>query len=92
MSDGVRWTEAAVIAALREWAQRYGEAPTAIDWDRSTAYRHGGAAKVARLVEHPTPVPSTSTVIARFRSWKAAIAAADLEPRSAARRLDARVW
>ncbi len=38
-----------MIGALREWARRYGDTPTAIDWDRSSAYRHGGAAQVARL-------------------------------------------
>jgi len=87
--EELRWTEAAVIGALRDWAQRYGEAPTAVDWDRSSAYRQGGAARVARLAEHPTPVPSVSTVLARFGSWKAAVAAAGLRPRSEARRLDA---
>jgi DNA-directed RNA polymerase specialized sigma24 family protein len=89
VQDNIRWREAAVIAALRDWAQRYGEAPTATDWDRATAYRRGGAAKVARLVEHPTPVPSGTTVIARLGSWSAAIAAAGLPARSATRRLDA---
>jgi hypothetical protein len=55
--------------------------PTVVDWDRWAAYEHGGPAKVRRLVEHPTPVPGAATVIARFGSWKAAIAAAGLVPR-----------
>ena len=91
MADNVRWTQTAVVAALRDWAQRYGEVSSPIDWDRWAAYEHCGAGKVARLVEHPTPLPSVTTVIMRFGSWKAAIAAAGLEARSVSRRLDASV-
>src|SRR3954452_933472 len=82
----VRWAEATVVAALRDWAQRYGEVPTAQDWDRSRARRHGEAARLARLNAHPTPVPSVSTVLGRFGSWKAAVATAELPARSRMRR------
>jgi DNA-directed RNA polymerase specialized sigma24 family protein len=87
--DAIRWTEAAVLAALRDWTQRYGEVRTAADWDRWAASEHGGRAKRMRLAGHPSPVPSPTTVVARFGSWKAAIVAAGLPPRSETRGLDA---
>ena len=82
------WTQDDVIDALRDWHRAYAEVPTAADWDRWAAYEHGGPAKVKRLLEHPAPVPGAATVIARFGSWKAAVVAAGLVPRSETRGLD----
>ncbi len=86
-----RWTEESIVAALRDWAHSNGEVPTAVDWSRWAAYEHGGPERLARLNALPAAVPNCTTVIARFGSWKAAIAAAGLQPRSAARALDRRV-
>ena len=87
MPNKVPWTQTTVVAALRDWVQRYGETPTAVDWDRSKARRAGEPQRLARLAEHPSELPSVSNVLARFGSWKAAVQAAGLAPRSQTRRL-----
>lgn len=88
MPEEPHWSNEAVISALRDWARRYGQAPSAEDWDRARARRQGRTDRLARLDAHPSSVPGVSTVIRRFGTWKAAVSAAGLHPRSATRRLD----
>jgi DNA-directed RNA polymerase specialized sigma24 family protein len=88
MEGRIRWTDVSVIDALRDWQRRYGEVPQANDWDQTKAKRAGHTARMARLAAHPKPVPSVSTVRARFGSWNAAIEAAGLQPRQSRRRFD----
>jgi excisionase family DNA binding protein len=75
-----RWTEALILAAIRRWADLWGEAPTAAEWrghpPAATAYRCEGPRW------WPTPFP----VQARFGSWSAAIEAAGVPPRGRAPR------
>jgi hypothetical protein len=82
MSRSIRWTEAMIVAALRDWVERYGEEPLRVDWDRHMCWRRGHAGKLARLQAHPRPVPSPTAVLPRFGTWEAALAAAGLQARS----------
>jgi DNA-directed RNA polymerase specialized sigma24 family protein len=81
VNRSVRWTEAAIVEALREWVARYGEVPTRVDWDRHMCRRRGHDAKLARLDAHPESLPSPTPVLARFGSWEAALAAAGFKAR-----------
>jgi|1185.fasta_scaffold128385_1 hypothetical protein len=81
MARPTRWTPAEIIAAINDWAERYGQPPARIDWERHMIRRRGHAAKLARLDAHPRPVPGATPVLERFGSWKAALAAAGHTPR-----------
>lgn len=85
----IRWTESAIIEALRAWVDRYGEVPARVDWDRSMCRRRSHTAKLARLDSHPDPLPSPVPVLARFGSWEAALAAAGFRARFVPRRVSA---
>ena len=77
----VRWTEDMIVAALREWVDRYGQVPLRVDWDRGMAKRRGHADKLALLDAHPGRVPSPTAVLARFGSWQSALNAAGYQAR-----------
>jgi hypothetical protein len=68
-----RWTAERVLAAMREWRDRYGRLPSSYDWSRTHAQRRGGLA-LARLSDGDWPSPSVVTGV--FGSWTAARAAA----------------
>jgi hypothetical protein len=68
-----RWTAERVLAAMREWRDRYGRPPSSYDWSRTHAQRRGGDA-LARLSDGDWPSPSVVTGV--FGSWTAARAAA----------------
>jgi hypothetical protein len=68
-----RWTTETIVAAARAWAREYGSLPRPIDWDRSAAKRDGRADRLERLASRRWPAPST--VLARFGSWEAMLAA-----------------
>ena len=68
-----RWTRDTVVAALREWRERYGQLPTSYDWSRTHAHRRGGEA-LERLGQGSWP--AASVVSAAFGSWAGARAAA----------------
>ena len=71
--SAVRWTEDMIVAALRDWVDRYEQVPLRVDWDRGMAKRRGHADKLERLQTHPSRVPSPTAVLARFGSWQAAL-------------------
>ncbi len=68
-----RWTRERVLAAMREWRERYGRLPSSYDWSRTHARRRGGDA-LARLAKGEWP--AASVVSDRFETWGAARAAA----------------
>jgi AraC-like DNA-binding protein len=68
-----RWTPERLLAAMREWRDRYGRLPSSYDWSRTHARRRGGEA-LKRLAEEGWP--SASVVTDLFGSWAAARAAA----------------
>jgi AraC-like DNA-binding protein len=67
------WTPERVLAAMREWRDRYGRLPTSYDWSRTHARRRGGEA-LKRLGEGAWPASSVVSEV--FGSWSAARAAA----------------
>jgi DNA-directed RNA polymerase specialized sigma24 family protein len=77
----VRWTEEMIVAALRDWVDRYEQVPLRVDWDRGMAKRRGHTDKLERLNAHPSRVPSPTAVLARFGSWQAALSAAGYQAR-----------
>jgi AraC-like DNA-binding protein len=67
------WTQGRVLAAMRNWRERYGRLPSSYDWSRTHASRRGGKA-LERLSEGQWP--SASVVSDRFGGWAVARAAA----------------
>src|SRR5438270_1689899 len=55
-----KWTRERVIAAMREWHERYGRLPSSYDWSRTHANRRGGLA-LRRLSEGEWPAASVVT-------------------------------
>src|SRR5246127_5742002 len=71
-----RWTREAVVAAMREWRDRYGRLPSSYDWSRTHAGRRGGQA----LEKLGSGVwPAASVVTSLFGNWAVACDAA-VEP------------
>lgn len=80
-----RWTRAAIIQAMQDWANRYGEPPAGADWnstqaryelrDESRAVRYECESAAGRC-------PHVSSVVRAFGSWNAALAEAGFEPRA----------
>ena len=68
----------AILDAIRARVRLYGEVPMLADWDPSRARRLGQDWRIARY--HRGDWPSVRTVIARFGSVSAAVAAAGAAP------------
>ncbi len=68
-----RWTRERVLAAMRDWRERFGRLPSSYDWSRTHARRRGGEA-LARLAEGEWPAASVVTRL--FGTWSAACAVA----------------
>jgi hypothetical protein len=71
-----RWTREVVLAAMREWRDRYGRLPSSYDWSRTHARRRGGQA-LERLGSGDWPAASVVTSL--FGTWAEACDAA-VEP------------
>jgi AraC-like DNA-binding protein len=71
-----RWTSEAILAAMRDWSDRYGRLPSSYEWSRTHARRRGGQA-LERLGRGDWPAASVVTSV--FGSWATARDAA-MEP------------
>lgn len=83
--DARTWTVESIIGAISEFAERYGHAPTVVDFSPAHARQVAGkvsAAKRQRYLdaaerfEHDRCWPAAATVVERFGSFAAGIAAA----------------
>lgn len=74
------WTQEAVVAAIQDYADQYGEPPTAHEWNPALA-RQLGRPDLGERFYQDGCWPHTHTVQQRFGSWNAAIAAAGFTPR-----------
>jgi transcriptional regulator with XRE-family HTH domain len=72
------WSRDRIVAAIRNWRDLTGEAPTVLDWSPAHADdEHPGA---ARFLAEPGRWPSVAAAQAHFGSFSAAIEAAGVEP------------
>jgi hypothetical protein len=75
------WTDERILAALRDWYERFGETPLSYEWSPRSAELLG--LPTARADEwrrrHPR-WPSTATVCKHFGTWARAVRAAKLPP------------
>lgn len=69
-----RWTGAAIISAIQDYAEIYGVPPSAIDWNVAMAREKGYTDRVQRWEENDWP--GTSIVQRVFGSWRGALAEA----------------
>lgn len=74
-----RLTRAEILAAIRRWHERYGEAPTMADWDPYRARQLGQSWRITRYDEGDWP--SIKSVRNHFGRLSDAVAAAGLVPR-----------
>lgn len=83
------WSAERVLAALRDWAAEFDEAPKAYEWSPSVARSMGIAdARVHRWESKYPRWPGASTVTRYFGSWSAALKRAGLgEGRAGSRKL-----
>lgn len=75
----VKWPRERIVAAIQDYAERYGYPPGARDWNPAMA-RRGLRDDIAERYYADGCWPNMSTVMARFGSWNAAIAAAGFMP------------
>lgn len=76
------WTRDGILAAIRAWADEYGEPPAQTDWNPHHARRilHDDA-RARRFEDANGRWPTFKTPIREFGSWNAAIVAAGFAPR-----------
>ena len=75
----VRFAPAEILAAIRDWAERYGEPPAMIDWEPARARRLGHEWRAERYESGTWP--SARMVRGAFPSFNAAVEQAGLTPR-----------
>lgn len=80
-----KWNRETVAAAIQRFAERYGEPPSAWDFNVSLA-RATGHPEVAERFYRDGDYPHYSSIQYVFGSWNAAIAAAGFEPRGVGKR------
>ena len=75
------WTDARILAALRDWFVSFGETPLSYEWSPRSAEVLGLPMAGARrwMREYPR-WPSTATVCRHFGLWADAVLAAELPP------------
>lgn len=73
------WTDAQILAAIREWHLVHGEVPSQADWDPYRARSLGQEWRIRRY--QAGDWPSLKTVINRFGRLSTAVAEAGLAPR-----------
>jgi Homing endonuclease associated repeat len=84
-----RFSRDEITAAIRAWAELYGEPPATADWDPSRARRNGHEWRAHRFEQGTWP--SVEMVRRQFGTLSAAVEAAGYPPRSAPTRLRAHV-
>ena len=82
-----KYTREEVLAAIRRWADRYGEPPTMVDWEPARARRLGQHWRAERY--EGGAWPTARMVSKKFASFNAAVQQAGLTPRRAPSRLRA---
>lgn len=85
------WICDLIVARIREYADRYGRPPRAMDWNPALARQHGFDDASDRFYTDGC-WPSYLTVRDYFGSFNAAIAAAGYEPRPPGHRIGMRPW
>jgi hypothetical protein len=73
------WDRPSIISAIRLYAHRHGEPPTATAWNATMARERG-------LAERSSDYPGVNTVLKHFGTWNKAISAAGFEPRRVGQR------
>ena len=76
------WSRDVIVARIREWAVRYGEAPAMPDWNPWHARNVMRDLGRAERFEATTHWPHITSVVYHFGSWNAAIKAAGFTPRA----------
>lgn len=80
-----RYTREGLVAAIRQWAARYGEPPQLADWDPARARRRGQAWRAERFAQGTWP--TVRMVCRQFGTFGDAIVAAGFErPRAGGRK------
>lgn len=79
------WTPEVIIAAIQLFHARYGDIPSAEDWNATMA-RNRGRLDIAERWERDGDYPQSNTVQLVFGSWNAGIAAAGFTPRGIGKR------
>lgn len=74
------WTREIIVGRIQEWALLYGEPPAMPDWNPIKAREMRDEWRAQRF-EADDRWPWFMTVVKRFGSWNAAVAAAGFEPR-----------
>jgi hypothetical protein len=70
-----------ILDSLADWVERFGAAPSATDWNPSTARSKNMHWAADRHAATGRPWPQPSLVIDNFGSWNAGLEAAGLESR-----------
>lgn len=98
------WPPAAILDAIVQWAETYGEPPKLSDWNPWIARQCGDIEAAERFERERGAWPNSSTVVARFGSWNAGLQAASQRttqcglkrttprPRRAAERAHTSAW
>lgn len=80
--------EAYIIASIQEWAQLFGDPPSAVDWNRQLATAQSAPWRIQRYDDTGRPWPSVPSAQYLFGSWSKAIGAAGYEPLKPGERRD----
>lgn len=82
-----KWSKPRIVAAIQQWAQRYGQPPTCTDWMPAIARHHGSPSAADKQARYEADDwPCTNEVRRRFGTWNAAIEAAGFEPMTSGQR------
>lgn len=79
-AHGRKLGKAYVIASIQEWAELFGDPPSASDWNRSLAIAQNAAWRVTRYEDTGRPWPSAACVQYLYGTWNNAIKAAGYQP------------
>lgn len=76
------WTEETILAAMHEWYRLFGRPPSMLDWNLAlAAYKKLPNLSARRERFGRGRFPTANSVLNRFGTWRAALAAAGFEVR-----------